>query len=136
MDVRNCKGCGRLFNYITGPSLCPKCTKELDDKFTEVKKYIYDHPGAGIQEVSDVMEVSIAQLKRWVREERLEFSEQSNVGLECESCGTMIRTGRFCHACKEKLANNFSSVYRDPQMEKKRDRKDAARMRFLSEQDR
>ena len=132
MDVRNCKGCGRLFNYITGPSLCQKCAKELDDKFTDVKKYIYDHPGAGIQEVSEMMEVSIAQLKRWIREERLEFTSQSMVGLECENCGVLVRTGRFCQPCKDKLANTLSSLYREPGKSKKGDNKESARMRFLS----
>lgn len=134
MEVRNCKGCGKLFNYVTGPSICPRCTKELDDKFTEVKIYIYDHPGAGIQEVSETMEVSIGQIKRWIREERLEFSEQSMFGIECEKCGAMIRTGRFCHSCKEKLANNLSNIYREPEVEKKTDRRESAKMRFLSEQ--
>lgn len=132
MDVRNCKGCGRLFNYLSGPPLCPGCIKALDDKFVEVKEYIYDHPGAGIQEVSEEMEVSTTQIKNWIREERLSFSEDATVGIDCESCGRSIRTGRFCKECKDQMANSFGKMYEQPVVEKKKqDIKDSPKMRFL-----
>ena len=54
MDVRNCKQCGKVFNYIGSP-LCPECVKKAEDKFDDVKQYIYDHPRCGIQEVSTEM---------------------------------------------------------------------------------
>ena len=34
MDVRNCKNCGKLFQYV-GKPLCPACNKKLEDKFFE-----------------------------------------------------------------------------------------------------
>ena len=43
MEVRNCKGCGRLFNYIGGVPLCGDCKAKLEDKFVEVKRYIEDN---------------------------------------------------------------------------------------------
>lgn len=132
MDVRNCKGCSRLFNYIGGQPLCPECLKALDVKFDEVRDYVYDHPRAGMQQVSEEMEVSIAQIKRWIREERLAFSDEAQVGLECEGCGKMIRTGRFCEPCKAKYINGFSSLIRKPEPEKKQQaRAQGPQMRFL-----
>ena len=94
MNVRNCKKCGRLYNYITGINLCPACREELEDKFQEVKEYIYDHPDASIQQISEDCEVEIAQIKRWIREERLTFSDNSVIGIECEVCGALIKIGR------------------------------------------
>ena len=35
MDTRNCKMCGKLFNYVNSP-ICPACTKEMDKKFEEL----------------------------------------------------------------------------------------------------
>jgi len=104
--------------------------RELDKKFEVVKNYIYDNPKANIQEVAEENEVTVPQLKQWVREERLAFSDDSLVGLECENCGTMIRTGRFCNLCKEKLVNTIGSAYKsdDP---KEKDYRDRAKMRFL-----
>lgn len=133
MDVRNCKGCSRLFNYIGGQQLCPECLKALDVKFDQVRDYVYDHPRAGMQQVAEENEVSVAQIKRWIREERLAFSDDAQVGLECEGCGKMVRTGRFCELCKAKYINDFSA-YARPKLEPKEPKtvkNAAAQMRFL-----
>ena len=132
MDVRNCKKCTKLFNYLGGQPLCPECIKELDSKFDEVKAYVYEHPRESIQVVSEACDVSVAQIKRWVREERLAFSEESQMGLGCESCGRMIRTGRFCDICKSEMQKSFDSLQpkaapREPQKKKS----EAPKMRFL-----
>ena len=135
MDVRNCKSCGRLFNYMTGPNLCPTCMASLEAKFDEVKEYIYDHPRVGIQEVSEVFDVSVAQIKQWIREERLAFAEDSMIGLECEGCGVTIKTGRFCKECKDKLAKGFKELYTAPvekNIAKAKDTKEKEKMRYLN----
>ncbi len=133
MDVRNCKSCSKLFNYISGPPLCPSCLRALDLKFEEVKEYIYDHPRVGMQEVSEEFDVPIAQIKQWIREERLTFTEDSMIGLECESCGVIIKTGRYCKECKDKLTKGLGNLYpaEKPVQESKVKDKDNPRMRFL-----
>jgi len=139
MDVRNCRTCGKLFNYFSGPPLCPTCKKALEEKFEEVKQYVYDHPKAEIHEVSEACNVSIGQIKQWIREERLAFSEDSVVGIDCEGCGAIIKTGRFCKACKDKLARRLQDLYpsqRQEKMIKPADHKDQARMRFLDQNER
>ncbi len=138
MDVRNCKNCGKLYNYISGqPPLCNACLKLLEDKFAVVKEYIYNNPGAGMQEVAEENDVSTMQIQKWIREERLAFSEDSVVGIECENCGTMIKTGRFCKACKDKLVNNLGSLYKEEETQTKKvtikDNQNP-KMRFLDNQ--
>ena len=132
MEVKNCKGCGKLFNYLSGPPLCPTCAKALDGKFEEVKEYVYDHPRVDMQEVSEVMEVSISQIKQWIREERLSFADDSMIGIDCEGCGITIKTGRYCKSCKDKLARGLSAIYptNKPQQQKK-DPRENPKMRFL-----
>ncbi len=133
MEVKNCKQCGRLFNYISGPFMCPACKSALEDKFNQVKEYVRDNPGATLQMVSDENEVTVQQIRQWIREERLEFSSDSPVGIECECCGVSIRTGRFCDACKNRMHGDFSKAIAKPQAAEpakiKRDEKNA--MRFL-----
>ena len=131
MEVVNCKGCGRLFNAITKVRLCPNCREKLEEKFQEVKKYINDNPGSTIDIVSEECDVSAKQIKQWVREERLSFSDASVHGIECEQCGAMIRSGRFCDACKAKLQNEFKNASYIPSVEGKRSSRDKDRMRFL-----
>lgn len=110
MEVATCRNCGKLFNRVTGQLLCPVCREELDGKFKEVKKYIYEHPNVGIHEVSEEMDVSVRQINHWIREEKLCFSEGSAITINCEKCGKLIRTGRFCDLCKAKMENEFASA--------------------------
>jgi len=134
MDVRNCKKCRKLFNYIGGQPLCPTCIAELEDEFQKVKIYLRENPNALMVTIAEDNDVSIQQIKQWVKEERLTFTEDSPVAIECESCGAMIRTGRFCKACKDKMANTMSGAISKPKTitppEKKPD-KEKDRMRFF-----
>ena len=132
MEVKNCKNCGRLFNYIGGAykSLCPACIDRLEEKFQEVKKYVEEHPGAGMNEISEELDVSTKQIEKWVREERLCFADDSPIGLECEKCGKMIKTGRFCDLCRVEMQNLMSDLYKaKPVKQVKKDTTN--RMRFL-----
>ena len=134
MEVRNCRGCGRLFNYIGGMGfLCPACMEQLEEKFQQVKKYIRDNPRATMQQVSEDNEVSVGQIERWVREERLAFAEDSPIGIACESCGVTIKTGRFCPACKDAMSKNLGSMYKEdaPLSRQRAEARERAKMRFL-----
>lgn len=117
-----------------GTPLCPACIKVLEERFQVTKTFIRENPHASIQEVSEECEVSIPQIKRWIREERLAFSDESQVGLECEGCGTMIRTGRFCDNCKSRMANQLENLYEKPKPEeKKKPSREKEKMRFLDQ---
>lgn len=133
MNVRNCRRCGRLFNYAMGPLMCPQCHDELEDKFKQVKEYIEKHSGVGIHEVARECEVDVNQIQQWLREERLEFTNDSMVTLSCESCGATIRSGRFCDKCKAEMVNGFNrSTQPAPKApEPHKDPRESARMRFL-----
>ena len=70
--------------------ICQDCKDSMEKRFYDVKEYIRENPKCNIQEVSDAMEVSKHQIRQWVREERLQFSEDSNIALQCEKCGAKI----------------------------------------------
>lgn len=133
MEVRTCKRCKRLFNYLTGSSLCPDCKAKLEEEFQQVKEYVREHPAAGIKEVSEVNEVTPTQIRRWIREERLSFSPESGVGIDCESCGAMIFSGRLCQKCKERLLGTVDEMYATEESIVAKKHKEAARMRFLDQ---
>lgn len=110
MDVRNCKLCGNLFNF-TGSPICPACNKKMEEKFAVVKDFIRENPTSSIAVVAEKTEVPIQQLKRWIREERLSFSKDSGVVIQCEKCGAAILTGRFCKECKRTMTKSLESLY-------------------------
>jgi uncharacterized protein (UPF0212 family) len=99
MELMNCRSCKRLFTYITGDKLCPSCRTELAEKYQVVKQYVADNPDADVTSVAEECEVSVKQIKRWVREGQLEFADDSLVGLECERCGRQIHNGKYCKDC-------------------------------------
>lgn len=131
MEVKTCKQCKRIFNYLSGPPICPRCRDLMEEKFIEVREYIREHPAEGINEVAAATDVSSNQIRRWIREERLAFSEESGIGLDCESCGKMIRSGRLCQSCKDKLLGKVEDMYHQDDSVVARKHREAARMRFL-----
>ena len=136
MDVKNCKKCRRLFNYISGPAICPQCREELEKKFQEVKKYLFDNRNATIKSVVENCEVEESQIRQWIREERLEFSSGVDIGAFCETCGAPITTGRFCEKCKASMINTLSEAGRRPEAPEPKPAKTQThenKMRFLNQ---
>ena len=102
-------------------------------KFVEVKKYVRDNPKVDINVLSSEMDVSIRQIKRWIREERLCFTDESPIGLNCENCGAIIKTGRFCRACKDQMTTRIQGAVgvKKPEEQRRKDSKEN-KMRFLT----
>lgn len=134
MNIKNCRSCGRIFNYVAGPFVCQVCREGLEKKFQTVKEFIREHPGVTIPEVSEACEVDPQQIRQWLREERLELAENSPIFLNCEGCGATIRCGRFCEQCKVNTTRGFKDVLaqnRPSAPEVKRPDPTNPKMRFL-----
>ena len=109
MNVKNCSRCGRIYNY-DGFRVCPTCRREDEADFQKVKEYLYDNPGADVQEVSEETEVDSRKIIDFLRAGRLEIAEGSALILECESCGVGIRTGRFCEKCTVGMERELGAI--------------------------
>ena len=136
MNVKNCRRCRRLFNYVMGPVLCPNCKAEEEIKFQEVKKYVSENVKTGIRDVAEACDVSVQQIQQWVREERLVFADDSPMGIACERCGKMIKSGRYCAACKTDLANSLNdAIGKKPSLTPPAQKtRENAKMRFLDKE--
>ncbi len=132
MDIRNCKLCGNLFEY-EGQPICPACNKKTEDKFADVKQYIYDNPACTLAKVAEANEIPVQMIKKWVREERLQLSENSELKIHCEKCGAQILTGRFCKDCKKQMTNSLTEIFKDKSAPKKVDNSgaDKNKMHFI-----
>ena len=77
--------------------------------------------------------VAVRTIRQWIREERLQFADDSPVGIECEICGTTIKTGKYCESCKNNTAAALAKSIEKPKMpETPREKpKRENRMRFL-----
>lgn len=112
MNVRNCRKCGKVFNSIFGQRVCPDCNKAAEEKFSEVRDYVRDNKGVSIKKVSIECDVEEAQIRQWVKEERLILDTESGFGVFCERCGVGIPSGRLCPTCKSDLINGFQPTQR------------------------
>ena len=135
MDVRSCKMCRALYTYEGGlyKYLCPACSRKMEEKFKQVKDYIRENPGCNTAEVSAFCDVSVPQIERWIREERLSFSPESEVGLPCEKCGAVIKSGRYCERCRVEVIRDLTDVYSVAKPEKKKRREDD-KMRYIGDE--
>ena len=132
MNVRNCKNCGRLFNYIAGPPICPECKDQIEKKFQQAKEFVRNTAHATVAMVAEEVDVPEQQVKQWIREERLVFADSAIAGIACEVCGEPISTGRFCAKCKNQVMNDLNGAIKRPDAPviKKKERENP-RMRFL-----
>lgn len=112
-EIRYCKICRKIFQYVSGPVYCPACRKIDEEEFEKVRTFLRDFPGANIREVTDNTGVSPNKISRWLKEERLEVSDSSPIALNCENCGVRIRSGRFCIECSKKLAREMMNAGRE-----------------------
>ena len=110
MNIKNCRVCGGIFNYVVGEQICPKCKETREAKFQQVKAYLQENRGANIQNVADDCEVEPSLIKKWLREGRLELTEDSPLALSCEGCGARIRSGRFCDKCQYQVRTELTGL--------------------------
>lgn len=133
LNVLNCKRCGRIFRSENRRLICTICVKELEESFDKVKEYVYENPAATIVEVASDTEVSIEQIKNWIREERLILTNPTGAGINCLKCGVVVSTGKYCNQCKATMANDLQAIYKKeqpkPQIEKPKS--DKGKMRYL-----
>ena len=102
MDIRKCSRCGKLFNILVpGEIFCPDCKKKSEEEFRIVKNFVWDHPGVTIHQVSEETGVDKKYIKQWLREDRLQLSDDAvDLELTCERCGKPITSGRYCPECR------------------------------------
>ncbi|HOM03762.1 MAG TPA: flagellar protein [Acetivibrio sp.] len=112
IDISTCEICGKLYNNPHGFfRVCPICYESDEYEFKKIKDYLNLHPSAKIFDVVTDLNISVKQIKRYLRESRLEILEKDNHFLLCESCGKSIRTGRYCDECYKSHHRNIKAGY-------------------------
>lgn len=133
MGFATCSRCNRLFEALSNTTVCPNCYQAHEEEFKVIRKYIREHPNANIVEVSGACNIPIPQIRRWIKEERISYKEDSKIGIECERCGKMINTGRYCVTCKTEMLKDFKSTYNQGMTSSDDKNKESNKMRFLNQ---
>ena len=119
MDLINCKKCGRAF-MKDGNDFCRRCRSDTEDEYRIVKQYVYDNPGATILEVHEATGVAEKLILQYLREGRLEITDDTNFVLDCQRCGTSIKSGKYCENCTHEMAKEFQSAMKPVKREEKK----------------
>jgi flagellar operon protein (TIGR03826 family) len=107
MDIRNCKRCGKVFNYV-GVAVCNECTQQEQEDFEKVREYLFNHQNSTTIEVTNATGVDPKVISRLVKEGRLLVDNIADGDeLKCEKCGQAILNGRFCEKCVAEMKNEF-----------------------------
>ena len=131
MEIKVCKQCKKMFQYMVGPVICPRCKQVQEEQFQKVKEYLRENPGATMNTVSAETSVPIKLIQAFLKEGRLEIVPGSPISLSCEKCGAAIPTGRYCNKCKTELVNELSNPAKEITTSHKDEHSDNAKMRFF-----
>jgi uncharacterized protein len=113
VELKNCKICGRIFQSNGFSEICPGCYKQDENDYNKIREYLYEHPYAKIFEVSLNLDIPVSRIKRYLREDRLQIVESSNLFLDCEKCGAPIHSGRYCDECITAVNHDFKVVFNE-----------------------
>lgn len=112
MDVRNCKRCGKIYNY-TGSAVCNNCLRQEQEDFEKIRDYLFRNPNSSAAEVSEALGIELKVISRFLKEGRLEADYIRMSGdsvLSCEKCGKPVNSGRFCENCVREMQADFSKA--------------------------
>lgn len=129
MNLKNCPHCGKVFADNSSHKICPTCRQQEEENFMKVKEYLWDNPGATIDEVSQETGVERELIVKFVKEDRLSAEGiDFDFSLECERCGISITHGHYCKKCQQKLVEGFSGSDQKQKQQGKQQKKESGRM--------
>lgn len=105
----NCTICGKVFEADKITKLCYTCRQSDRHLFGMIRDFLYDNPGASINEVVDFTGVTSSVVLKYLREGRLQTVGKMKV-LNCDDCGVPIDYGNRCEACEQKNTHRFKSA--------------------------
>ena len=110
MPICVCEYCQNPFNSISGQKICADCSKEIDEVFTTVRKYIYSTSEqvtvAKLVEELDVPEKAVEYL---LRQRRLTFGPHQGETGKCSVCGASTYGTALCHKCQAAFSDSMKN---------------------------
>jgi len=116
-NLDNCPRCGKL--YVATKEVCPACEKGIEEEYQRCIDYLRDNKLVNIYVLSEEVDVTVKQIKKFIQQGRISVAEFSNMKYPCESCGTEIYEGKLCASCRERLEKGIKKALVDKSNEDK-----------------
>lgn len=104
-DFKKCQRCGTIFQN-RGKPYCKDCLDLYDKEFEIVRDYIYDHPNANVEQISEETQVNPKTIFSFIKEGRIQMQKPV---LSCKICSAPIASGDTCESCKAKLIGKIQA---------------------------
>lgn len=111
MDLYNCPNCNSLFVKTKFRDVCDACYKEEEEQFDRVYEYIRkkNNRTASMVQVVEATGVEEELIIKFVKTGKLRIAQFPNLGVPCEKCGTVIRSGRLCDPCSDLIRSGLET---------------------------
>jgi flagellar operon protein (TIGR03826 family) len=113
MNVANCPKCGKVYVKNLLHDICQACVKEIDQQCDTCIKYLREHRGISLEELSEATEISQSLIIKFMREGRISIMGNRNIVYPCEVCGVGIREKNMCDSCRQKLKKDVRNTMED-----------------------
>ncbi|OOB80170.1 MAG: hypothetical protein BEN19_06325 [Epulopiscium sp. Nuni2H_MBin003] len=110
MEVKTCRECKKLFQYVSGKRVCPVCLKKHAQWLIDVKDYIREQPTCTINKIHEDIGVPIRIIEDFIRDGSLELSAGSSISVKCTMCGSPITKGKVCDKCNASRLNDMTNA--------------------------
>lgn len=111
-EIRECPGCGKIFNFNGLRDVCASCFNEEEKKFEEVYRFMRrrENRAATMEQIEEQIGVEKDLIQKWVRKGRLQPALFPNLGYPCDRCGALTQTGKLCDRCKSEIESELNQI--------------------------
>lgn len=104
-ELINCSVCQAICLKEHVSDICPSCYKKEEAVYQRVQRFLKrrEHRTATNAQVVEKTGIELKLLYRFMKTGRLRIIGYPNLSYPCERCETMIRKGRLCETCMDKL---------------------------------
>jgi len=74
--LKQCKECNGTFIYTTINQQCLGCSQKNELEFQRIKEYLRQFPRSSIGVVATILDISVANLQKYIDQGRLEMVEK------------------------------------------------------------
>jgi hypothetical protein len=103
-EVNNCMICNYTLRSRSD-LICHFCIRNEDLLFRLVRNYVYDNPKCTMIEAALCTGVPTRIITKFLREERLEITDETADFLLCMKCKKPIKSGKLCDPCKKSVSD-------------------------------
>jgi len=109
--LKRCEDCGDRMRPKGANELeCVRCGKTILTNRAIIIRTLEENPGLTLMELSEITDISKAEIMAYLDDGFLELSSTSVGHLKCKICGIDIKYGTVCERCKNNYKNEFGKV--------------------------